>query len=55
MYIKISRYLLARLESHGVEERKHVEQFLSDGGYVDPIKVFSPSAVEQRLEEISGS
>lgn len=52
MYIKISRDLLARLVNYGVEERKYVEQFLSDGGYVDAIKVFSPAAVEHRLKEI---
>ena len=51
MYIKISRYLLVHLENYRGEQRKRVEQFLSDGGVVNPLKTFSPDAVEQRLKE----
>lgn len=52
MYLDTSRYLLAHLDDYGAEEREHVERFLCDGGYVNPIKQFSRSAVEERLREI---
>jgi len=52
MYLKICRYQLARLGSFDGTQRLMVERFLSDGGYFDPLREFSPEAVERRLMRI---
>lgn len=52
MYLKICRYQLARLDSFNGAQRIRVERFLSDGGYVNPLKEFSREAVERRLKQI---
>jgi hypothetical protein len=52
MYLKICRYQLAKLDSFDGTQRKRVEQFLSDGGHVDPLREFSREAVEHRLKRI---
>jgi len=52
LYVKICRYLLARLESYPGAQRRLVERFLSDGGFGQPLPSFSVPAVEERLRKI---
>lgn len=52
MYVKIGRHLLQDLNGFGPAQRPHVEAFLKDGGFGDPLPEFSPAAVEARLARI---
>jgi hypothetical protein len=52
MYVRIGRHLLHDLGGFGPAQRPHVEAFLKDGGFGEPLLVFSPAAVEARLARI---
>lgn len=52
MYLKVCRYQLARLDSFDTAQRKNVEEFLSDAGFIPRLAEFSPEAAEQRLAEL---
>ncbi|MCI5136453.1 MAG: hypothetical protein D3920_15620 [Candidatus Electrothrix sp. AW2] len=53
MYLKISRYMLARFESFNTEQKKKTEWFIvSNLGRDNSLKEFSVEKAEQRLSQI---